>query len=91
MSYSHRHISDGNLYKKIGFEHTRITGPSYLYTKNYREFMSRITFQKHKLSNILEKFDVEKTEWENMQANGYDRIWDCGNDVWVLNINKEKI
>ena len=34
---------------------------------------------------ILEKlaFDPELTEWENMKINGYDRIWDCGTDVWA--------
>lgn len=23
-------------------------------------------------------------EWENMQANGYDRVWNCGNECWVM-------
>ena len=23
-------------------------------------------------------FDPHLTEWQNMQLNGYDRIWDCG-------------
>ena len=44
--------------------------------------MSRIQFQKHKLKDKLETFDPNITEWENMKANGYDRIWDCGNMVF---------
>ncbi len=39
---------------------------------------------KHKLPKLLEKFDNELTEWENMQINGFDRIWDCGNNVFEL-------
>ena len=27
----------------------------------------------------LDQFDSNLTEWENMQLNNYDRIWDCGN------------
>jgi hypothetical protein len=25
------------------------------------------------------------SEWANMVKNGYDRIWDCGNKVFVYN------
>jgi len=35
------------------------------------------------LSEKLELFDPALTEWENMQLNGYDRIWDCGNRVYT--------
>jgi hypothetical protein len=41
--------------------------------------LNRISCQKHKLPKMLEKFDINKTEYENMKENGYDRIWDCGN------------
>jgi hypothetical protein len=40
--------------------------------------LSRLKCQKHKLQNILETFDPSLTEWENLQLNDYDRIWDCG-------------
>ena len=42
-----------------------------------------MSFQKHKLNKILNKFESNLTEWKNMQLNGYDRIWDCGNGKWV--------
>lgn len=32
---------------------------------------------------IIENFDSSKTEVENMKANGYFRIFDCGNLVFV--------
>lgn len=87
ISYSHRHISNGGLYEKLGFLKERETYPSYYYTKDYKRFHNRITFQKHKLQKLLVSFDNNLTEWENMKNNGYDRIWDCGNDVWILHRN----
>ena len=45
-------------------------------------------YQKHKLQNILENFDKDLTEWHNMKNHGYDRIWDCGNDVWFWKKDK---
>ena len=48
---------------------------------------SRYKFQKHKLKHILNVFDESLTEWENMINNGYDRVWDCGNRVFVKEYN----
>lgn len=83
ISYSDRMWNNGRLYEAIGFEYVRTTDPSYFYTSNYTLFENRVKYQKHKLHKLLEIFDPDKTEWENMQANGYDRIWDCGTDVWI--------
>lgn len=88
MSYSHRHFSNGSLYRILGFDKIRSSGPSYRYTKNYRQFFDRTTYQKHKLKDLLPIVDMSRTEWHNMQNNGFDRIWDCGNDVWILKDNK---
>ena len=38
---------------------------------------------KSKLKNKLQKFDESLSEWENMKANGFDRIWDCGHTKWI--------
>lgn len=82
ISYSHKDKFTGDLYKKLGFTLKHISSPAYYYTKNYDLVENRIKYQKHKLKKILPIFDENLSEWENMQANGYDRIWDCGNDVW---------
>jgi len=42
------------------------------------------------LSKRLKTFDENKTEWENMKNNKYDRIWDCGNAVYGINRQREK-
>jgi len=75
------------MYLKLGFNKSHVSHPNYWYFKNKKIF-NRLKFQKHKLSNILDNYNETLSEWENMKNNGYNRIWDCGNDVYILeNIN----
>jgi len=84
LTYADYRYSTGNAYDKCGFKLISSTLPSYFYlNKNHTIRYSRMQFQKHLLSKKLEVFDSNLTEWENMQLNGYDRIWDCGNCVYV--------
>lgn len=83
ISYSDRSFNTGNMYEKLGFTFLHNSPPAYFYTKNYTEMYSRVKFQKHKLSKLLENYDGSKSEWENMIEHGYDRIWDCGTSVWL--------
>ena len=36
------------------------------------------------LKNKLLIYDKSLSEWQNMQINKYDRIWDCGNLKYEL-------
>ena len=82
-SYADKRWSEGNLYEKLGFDKIRESKPNYWYFKGYkRELTHRFTFRKSELSKKLKTFDPNKTEWQNMQDNGWDRIWDCGNLVF---------
>ncbi len=83
ISYCDLRWNTGHLYEKLGFEKQRQTGPNYWYTLGYRQVESRLRYQKHKLSKLLKTFDPNLTEWQNMQINGYDRFWDCGNLVFI--------
>jgi len=83
ITYVDRRYGTGVGYSKSGFKRVGETDPSYYYFKEKKDRINRITFQKHKLKNILESFDPNLTEWQNMQLNGYDRIWDCGNYVYI--------
>ena len=88
ISYADKRWSEGGVYKALGFKELEDTEPNYFYVKgNTRE--SRQKYQKHKLKDILEKFDENLSEKQNMINNGYSRIWDCGNKVFVLE-NDEK-
>ncbi|MDX9695045.1 MAG: hypothetical protein RBT49_04570 [Bacteroidales bacterium] len=84
ITYADRRYSNGNFYEKIGFDLSHISQPNYYYFKHEYITFHRSKFMKHKLINILEEFDENKTEWENMKQNGYDRIWDCGHFVYKL-------
>ena len=75
---------EATVYGKSGFTLLSMSPPNYKYFKDTRELLDRRKFQKHKLQKILEKFDKNKTEVENMKINGYGRIFDCGNLVFEL-------
>lgn len=83
ISYADRRYSDGNLYEKLGFVKIDVSKPNYWYVKGY-EKMNRYQCQKHKLASFLETFDSGLSECENMFANGYDRVYDCGNIVFAM-------
>jgi hypothetical protein len=86
-TYSDKRWNTGNMYALLGFAFQHDAKPNYYYfvPENTTKLYHRSQFQKHKLSELLEQFDPNQTEWENMLANGYDRIWDCGNGVWQWN------
>jgi hypothetical protein len=81
ITYADRRISSGNLYEKTGFKFLRDTNPNYFYI-NEMELESRIKFQKHKLKNLLEDFNPDLSEHENMLNHGIFRIYDVGNKVY---------
>jgi hypothetical protein len=84
VSYSDRRYFTGNLYLTLGFKFIGYTVPNYYYIiNNYKDLRHRMSFQKHKLEKLLPIYDKQLTEWENMQNNKYDRIWDCGNTKWI--------
>lgn len=86
ISYCDLRWGTGNLYRALGFNEIKVSPPNYFYfrrTDGTHQLMSRQVFQKHKLRARLESFDEACTEWQNMQNNGFDKIWDCGNGVWA--------
>ena len=81
VSYSDRRWNTGKVYEVLGFKLSHYSEPNYWYFKG-KDVFSRVKFQKHKLQALLESFDPNKTEYENMLDNKYDRIFDCGNSVY---------
>lgn len=74
------------IYKAMGSEFSYFSSPNYWYLVKNR--VSRYQYRKHMLPAKIKHFDKEKTEEENMRANGYYRVYDCGNSVWVYNNTK---
>lgn len=84
VTYSDLRFGEGNVYVNCGFVRMKDSGENYWYFKpNENILYSRVKFQKHKLKSLLENYDDTLTEWDNMLMNGWDRIWDCGNAVYV--------
>lgn len=84
ISYCNLRFSNGNLYKKLGFTEIKTkSGPNYWWVKN-EIVLTRIETQKHKLSNLLENFNQDLSERENMINNGYKKVEDRGNLVFVM-------
>ena len=77
VTYVDLRYGNGSGYKN--WELIEQTKPNYWYWKSGYILESRIKYQKHKLKNLLEKFDPNLSEHENMLNNGFTRIWDCGN------------
>lgn len=80
ISYSDNRWGTGSVYGHLGFDkHKETTG--YFYTDYFKRF-NRNHFQKYKL--VAEGYDPSLSEWEIAQSLGYDRIWDCGQSLWVF-------
>lgn len=78
-----RWSGDNTLYEQIGFTKIGNGVPGYWYIENGQR-LHRYGFRKSVLPDRLKSFDPELTEWENMQINGYDRIWDCGHSKFEM-------
>jgi len=76
FSFADRRWSIGNVYEKIGFEKIGYTKPNYWYFKRNNTDGTR---RYHRFNFRRDKLEGKGTEWEIMQRNGWDRIWDCGN------------
>lgn len=80
ITYADRSWSNGNMYKKLGFEFVSCTQPNYSYVVGNERY-NRIHFQKHKLVN--EGYDSSLTEHEIMLSREIYRIYDSGNLKFV--------
>lgn len=90
VSYSDLRWGSGNLYSNLGFSLSHTSKPNYFYIDSKGDtskLYSRITFQKHKLKDCLDNFSSDLTEAENMENNGFLRVYDCGNAVFLWNNN----
>lgn len=85
ITFSDPRYFNGNVYESNGFEYEGMVNPNYWYFKiNTIDVYHRRRFQKkHIEKNGGLFFDSNLTEYLNMLANGYDRIWDCGNMKYV--------
>lgn len=79
VSYIDMDLYDGKGYGAVGCRELGATGPGYFYVDRKYRRVNRLSAQKHRLPSLLEKYDPSLNETENMRANGYMKIWNCGN------------
>lgn len=80
ISFSNNRYSEGNIYKRLGFEHVSDVPPMQEYVSKYQ---ARV--HKRGIGKYIQEFKTEGvTEWGAARAAGFDRIWDCGKKKWVL-------
>lgn len=84
ITYSNLDISDGNLYKVLGFKEEGHTGINYWWVKNGVKY-HRSNFMKHKL--VKGGADPNKTENEIMKERGYFKLYGTGNIKWKFCVN----
>lgn len=84
ISFASRDISDGNLYKTLGFKQIGKPQPSYWYVRwpDYVRY-HRSTFSKAKLMD-RGWGKQEETEYEIMDKLKYYRLYDSGTTKWCL-------
>ena len=89
ISYCDKRFFNGESYKKIGMKFEKDTLPGYFYfNRTNNTYHNRQEFQKHKLSEILKNYNNELTELENLELNGFWRIYDCGQRIFTWKKNK---
>jgi hypothetical protein len=82
VSYADLRWSEGNVYSTIGFKKVGAPTIGYWYVDSYQSRHHRYNFTKKQL--VADGNDPQLTEWEIMCELGYDRIWDCGHQKFVL-------
>ena len=79
-SYIDLNYFNGSGYLKNNFKFLRTTEPNYIwFNPETGQTYSRYQTQKHKLSKLLEYFDPELSETQNMELHGFTKIYDAGN------------
>lgn len=91
MTYADLRYGYGKTYEKIGFEYKYITKPGYFYVNGKGDVVTRYQAQKHKLLKKYPEYQNETniTEYDIMGSEGYLKIYDCGNAVYVKEYNNE--
>ena len=65
ITYADRRFSQGNMYFQLGFNLDHVSQPNYVWI-NDDKILTRYQTQKHNLKNVINNFDLNLTEAENM-------------------------
>ena len=86
ITYAHRIYSNGDLYKKNGFELLKINPPSYsYYDRSNAVIIDRMNATKKMLMKRFNENDDSKTEHQIANDNNLFQYWNCGTIAFVMN------
>lgn len=84
ITYADLRYSNGKSYDNIG-EYIKTTEVGYFWVhSNNGTRINRFSTQKHKLIKMFPGVDLNKTENQIMEDNGYLKIFDCGNLKYLV-------
>ena len=75
----------GKVYERMGYQNIGMTKPGYVWISGDR-VLTRYKTTKYDLVRLGLGDDLE-SEAEIMQRNGFRRIFNCGNKVYLKNFN----
>jgi hypothetical protein len=84
LSYADLRISQGQLYKTLGFKTLHVSEPNYFWSRAGGVTLSRYSTQRKDMPKVLGKqFKASDSVKVNMERAGWHRVWDAGNLVMV--------
>lgn len=84
VSYCNIAKFTGNIYTQLNFKYLGMSRPNYVYV-DHEKVLTRYQCQKHKL--VEQGFDPNLSEAEIMKQRGFNKIYDCGNAVYLYEPN----
>lgn len=86
VTFSDNEISDGGLYKTLGFEKDKELKPDYKYVINKKR-VHKFNYRRKCFKNDPKLiYNEEMSESEMAKLNGIDRVWDCGKVRWIMHL-----
>lgn len=89
ISYADLRISQGQVYKTLGFDFSHVSKPNWM-LHNGNKIVTRYQTQKHKLQTFLkDRYKPKLTARANLAAAGWCRVYDAGNLVFTMTCVKQ--
>lgn len=80
ISYSDKRLFTGDIY----FLYLNDSPPNFFFYKGGAT-LSRMNCRRYNINKILKEYDETKSVHANMNREGWLKVYDCGNSVWVYN------
>lgn len=88
VTYSDLSMFNGSVYDRLGYKYLRFSGVGYFWTDGFVRIQRYEAQKKNLLKNGLGTQDM--TEDEIMEQHGYMKIYNCGNLVYLKNLEQEE-